>query len=66
MMITQDFEDCAIAIAEEFGGCYISARFIERIDAGEVRFVETIPGCHVHTCGLFSTVTHELLASISE
>lgn len=52
-MQTQDFEDAAVQIAESFGGCYISARFVETED-------------QILTCGLFSSVTHELLASISE
>lgn len=66
-MPTQEFEDCAVAIAEEFGWCYISARFIERIDRGEVRFVTGKEiGVGIHTCGLYSRITHELLASVSE
>ncbi len=61
-MQPQEFEDTAVALAREIGWCYISARFIERIDAGQVNFepMEAL------TCGLFSSITHELLASVCE
>ena len=52
-MMPDDFEALSIEIAKDHvKACYISARFI--LDDGSL------------SCGLFSPVTHEVLASVCE